>query len=184
MKGRISLRQLLLAGVALFVFSEVGYADPLQITIGAGPNIFVFQNNIAATATDFDVRIVMLPPGAPGIGGGFGGAPFPFSNLLNAGNINYRGPGIAPGGQYTHEFIGFAVGTVFDIQFSYMIDGERVLRDPILVGQIVSTAQGDTNAVPEPTTLFLLGSGLAGVAIKTRRRLKIARQGISSVPLL
>lgn len=173
MKGRISLRQLLLAAAALFVFSEAGYADPLKITIGPGPNIFVFENNHpTATALDFDVLVVMLPPGAPGIGGGFGGAPFPLTNLVNAGNIIYSGPGILPGGQYTHEFVGFAVGTMFDVQFSYVINGQRVLLDPILVGQIVSTAQGETNAVPEPTTLFLLGSGLAGVAIKTRKRLK------------
>lgn len=176
MKGRISLRQLLLAAVALFVFSEVGYADPLKITIPApGVNTFVFQNDSTERALDFRVVLASLPP-PPAIGGGTGGTPFPdahFELPATGGGflrvIYDGGPGIAAGGMYTHSFPDWAVGAMFNVSFSY---AGGVLRDPKVIEVNTSKGEGQTTPTPEPTTLFLLSAGLAGVAVKTRKRLK------------
>jgi hypothetical protein len=178
MQGRFSITHLLLAAVAMFVLSSVSYADPLKITIGPGvaANTFTFQNQ-STTDTAIDFEVVLLSAG-PAIGNGFGGAPFPVTNLQGAvpggGFIRViydGGPGIPPNGLYTHSFTGFPVGTQFDVTFSYMINGQRVLMDPFIVVTLASV-QGETIATPEPATLLLLGTGLTGIAINTRKRIK------------
>lgn len=184
MKRRILIRHVLLSAIAVFVLTEAAHADPLVIVTGAGGNSFVFQNaHPTATATDFRVVLLSVPP--PAIGGGTGGAPFPVTTLQlpAAGGGFLRviydgGTGVAPGGMYTHSFPDWPVGTMFDVQFSYLIGGQIVLMDPVLVQRGAFTTQGETTstAVPEPMTLFLLGTGLAGVAAKVRGR-RQARPG-------
>ena len=181
MKRRISIRYVLLAAVAMFVLSDVGYADPLRITTQAGQaaNTFTFRNeHPTETATDF--HVVLLTPGPPVISGAsFGGAPFPNLILVNPAITYIAGPGIPVGGLYTHAFVGWPVGTQFEVTFSYTINGQTVFMDPFVVITIASTAQGETIATPEPTTMLLLGTGLAGVAMKMRKTLKSrkTRQG-------
>jgi len=76
-----------------------------------------------------------------------------------------------PNGLYTHRFIGFPVGTVFDVTFSNNRNGQRIFMDPAIV-ILLASSEGETIAAPEPATLLLLGTGLMGIAIKTRKRLK------------
>ena len=178
MKRRKSLRHLLFAMVLVLSFSVVGYADPLIISIPApGVHTFVFQN-VQPTATATDFQVLVLSPSVA-LGNGFGGTPFPVRSfqlpVASGGFLRFvydGGPGIPAGGTYTHSFTDFQVGTVFSVTFSYLIGGQIVFLDPRVLGVNTSVGQGLTRAVPEPTTLLLLSTGLAGVAIKTRKRLK------------
>jgi len=178
MEGRTSIRHLLLAAVAMFVLSDVGYADQVTIQAGQGANIFLFQNaHPTATATDF--RVVLLSQPQPAIGGGTGGPlfPDPHFEVGAAGGGFLRviydgGAGVPAGLIYAHSFPDWPVGTRFNVFFSYTIAGQIELLDAKVVGQGTATAQGKTTSTPEPITMLLLGTGLAGVAIKTRKRLK------------
>jgi hypothetical protein len=179
MKAKSSSRHLFFAAVAVFVFSNVGYADPLTISIPApGVNTFVFVNaHPTATATDFRVVLASVPP--PGIGNGSGGTPFPVTTLqlpATGGGflrvIYDGGPGIPAGGTYSHSFPGWPVGTSFNVTFSYLIGGQIVLMDPTVREVNSSTGQGATSPSPEPTALLLLGTGLMGFAMTARKRFR------------
>ena len=86
------------------------------------------------------------------------------------------------------SLMGFGEDTVDQTSFIIEIElsqgGPRVFYGPFgpsetnlqLTGQATAP---EPNCTPEPTTMLLLGTGLAGVAIKTRKRLKHrkSRQG-------
>ena len=182
MQGTTSIRPVLLAAVAILVFSNLGYAEQVTIQANQGANVFLFQNIQTTTATDF--RVFLLTLGAPAIGNGDGGAPFPNAHFEQGAPIGGGfflvtydgGSGVPSGLIYAHSFPGWPVGTTFDVLFSYTNSaGQTELRNPKVVGQGGATAQGQTTPTPEPATLVLLGTSLVGVAIKTRTRLKRAR---------
>lgn len=60
--------------------------------------------------------------------------------------------------------------STFGSQRKSFFEGIFVDNNTQLAFQIYGTSQ--TSAVPEPTTMLLLGTGLAGVALKVRRRRK------------
>jgi hypothetical protein len=55
-----------------------------------------------------------------------------------------------------------------------MFQGERIVWNPNVFGpNMVFKWHDDTDVVPEPATLLLLSTGLAGVAIKARKKLRL-----------
>ena len=79
--------------------------------------------------------------------------------------VNFSRQQVVPGGTDSEE-------NFFSGSFSIFVPaGEsRGLGAGLGVG-------GSAQVVPEPTTMLLLGTGLAGVAIKTRKRLKSRKSG-------
>ena len=125
-------------------------------------------------ATDFHVFAVNVL-----MGGGAGGPPFPRTHIplpcFAAGGgfscITFDGGiGIPPGGQYIFDFRGFPDGATFHVTFSAVdANGQTIFAGPLIDSGGGFTTAG-VNAIPEPCTIVLLGTGLAAVAIKTWKR--------------
>ena len=91
--------------------------------------------------------------------------PFAF-NIVVSANVFGNGNHLIPLGA---TFLHGAHFDVFAGSFSFTIlGGDITAYRVILTGEHV---------IPEPATMFLLGTGLAGVAIKTRKRLKNRKSG-------
>jgi len=181
----------LLSTIVVLVIAQACYADPITIesngddiidppnfttiVLGTGgPRTFVLENPfVGLQAIDFHVFAVNVL-----IRDAAGGDPFPFMHVplpcFAAGGgfscVTFdSGVGIPPGGKYTFDFNGFPDGATFHITFSAVANGMIVFAGPLLeAGGGLGT--GHVDAVPEPVTFLLLGTGLAGLAMKMRRR--------------
>jgi len=189
----VLIRNVGLTFIALFLTAQVGYADsvtedpdpPNHISIkltAGGPTSFSFL--VSNTATDVHIFIVN------GLtGGGMGGPRFPQTIIpipciaadsegQSGDCIEFFGaPGIPDGGGYSIRFIDFPVNTEFHISFSRTFvgpSGETFTEyfEPIFLEDGNFPTEGSVTSVPEPGTIFLLGTGLAAIAINARTKLK------------
>jgi len=197
----VSIRYLLLFTITIVAATSIVYADPITINSSSGgilqpsshlnivitaggPTTFTFQNGsffpLPPRATDFHVSIVNGV-----IGAGSGGDPFPVTVIpencqVEGGGATCMdflagpiGGGIAPGGTYTFSFIGFPDQTQFQVAFSARVGDEVVFFPPTPVGTPpIPPTTGSVTSVPEPSTMLLLGTGVAGVVCEMRKRLK------------
>jgi len=149
-------------------------SSAVVITTNPGADSFVFTNlDPTRTATDFDVTLITVT--GPGIGDGNGGAPFPlaFIGLPKVdggfGTIVYQGgPGIPPGGTYTHSFPGWPANTMFDVTFSYPPPPNPFVIRVDFQGDFPT--EGSTDPVPEPPIGILVAPAcLALLALNAKR---------------
>ena len=169
-----------LARLSVLVLLAPVASVAVVITVNPGMDSFVFTNiDPTRTATDFDVKLITVA--GPGIGDGDGGAPFPFAFIgLPAvdggfGHIVYQGgPGIPPGGMYTHSFPGWPANTMFDVEFSFPPPPNPLAIR--LVSQGHFPTEGSTNSTPEPSATILVAFGLLGLV--AFRQAKSSRSGL------
>ena len=154
------------------IATSISLTPQPSYAVTIGPGNFRFKNpDTTKRATDFAVTLRNPPPFIDA-DRSTGGTPFPGESRIDIGRntikITYlalsgavAGPGVAPGGFYDHNFVGWPDRSRFDVQFSYETGPNQ---NPIIVpsptiGTSVLSSVGQTVAVPEPLTI--LGSGLA-----------------------
>ena len=156
------------------VNSFLNVHSPVTVSGGAG-QVNVFQMIVTSlpqwqsfgplfTSLTFNGSVEILQPGAS-------------VNLLFTGALG--GPPVSVSFNFTESSV-FSV-TAFGTQSMFILSGPDIgeLSPPhstlvvTINGAATFTGRGEFQAeIPEPATLFLLGTGLAGIAVKLRRKLK------------
>lgn len=135
----------------------------------------LFQFNSGAVLAGFSFVEATLPPGVTAIGTDLMSTNpdgRPFQVLLSNGESFVVNTPPRPGRGFFGVTTDVAIASIRFITIpSQTQSGGNPLLDNFTFGQ------AQPEPVPEPATLVLLGTGLAGVAARARRRLKSARPG-------
>lgn len=194
------IRKLLLAGTAammLMALNTVAYADPVTIVQGQSVT-FIYQStqfagsSAQATFTLQGNQLTINYTNTSNNGTFLSGIGFdttPNLNVTNAsfsagsqwqfsdhggglGGFEARVFGNGNNGRLAPGQSGTVVLTVSSVPASLTIDLTRAHLTSLPNGN----SEKPAGAVPEPATVLLLGSGLAGIAAKMRRRRKLSKE--------
>lgn len=95
--------------------------------------------------------------------------PFGFQSLITSGNFSLPNGATSPPGPLFSITLGqgYNPDIVYTVLISYIGNG---VQSNIITYQITGNTLTVVQAVPEPTTMLLLATGLAGVAARIRKR--------------
>jgi hypothetical protein len=157
------------------VFTVTNNPTP-GVDLDLNPFVESVFNNTEITWTDFHMQLGFgfgtgFTPISPTCGAGFATLPVPESDRFTAQGVSSGT--IDWGGGEVDDF-----RTVnFNFTFSVRDSTDCIPVGSLRPGGYTFTLRQTPTTVPEPATMLLLGTGLAAVAIKTRKRLKIAKAG-------